>query len=200
MVALREKDVELFWNFPILHVSHGKYSQGSRIWRGWGLAYGLESFFQNHHVSFVNLIQRKTLLSIHYTFKSVGFSNLLPIMSETLTTRAVRASPLLLVAGLMFRAFLFVEPVGDVFAGFLKRGVFSLNDVEIPILKSFYGIPLLDEILTHTTLAFAQLQLWPADQVAWWHSLVFLTDFAAVYAICLLESCRPTSKGTLLQL
>lgn len=108
----------------------------------------------------------------------------------TFTSRALRAAPLVLVAAIMLRAVTFAEPMADLINGMQQRGLFSMRGVEAPLLASFYGVPVLDEALSHITVAFAQLQMHPADPGAYWQSLVFLTEYAGLYAVLLWESCR----------
>ncbi|KAJ3549578.1 hypothetical protein NM208_g436 [Fusarium decemcellulare] len=94
-----------------------------------------------------------------------------PVASEGRLRRALFALPMLGLSAIMTRAFAMGEPIAP----------------------EFYRIPILDEIFAHITVAFAQLQFF-TDQKAYWHSLVFLTDFAGMYAVGLIESYRPANK------
>ncbi|KAK7428043.1 hypothetical protein QQZ08_005475 [Neonectria magnoliae] len=90
------------------------------------------------------------------------------------------------------------EPIGPVLNKILATSHFNWNGMSVPILREFYGIAWLDEVFSHITIAFAQLQFFN-DQRAYWQSLVFLTDFAGMYAVLFLESCRPANRKTLFQ-
>lgn len=122
----------------------------------------------------------------------------------TVLQRVVGASPILLLLGLMLRVLPFAIPVGPLLNPMQESSRFSFpHDSSIsgvPLRASFYHAPVLDDALSHITIAFAQLQLWPADPSAWWQSLVFLTEYAGLYAVLLLEGCRVGNKGSLLQL
>ncbi|KPM41950.1 hypothetical protein AK830_g4627 [Neonectria ditissima] len=117
---------------------------------------------------------------------------------ESRLNRALLALPILALAGIMARAFAMAEPIGPVLENILETAHFDWNGMSVPILREFYGIKLLDEIFSHITIAFAQLQFFN-DPRAYWQSLVFLTDFAGMYAVLFLESCRQTNRKTLFQ-
>jgi hypothetical protein len=99
----------------------------------------------------------------------------------------------------MVRAFAMGEPVGPVIQNMLENSYFTWDGGSVKILKEFYGITLLDEIFAHITVAFAQLQFF-SDPRAYWHSLVFLTDFAGMYMVFLIEGYRPANKFPLVRL
>lgn len=109
---------------------------------------------------------------------------------STITSRALRAAPLLGLALVMIRAAIFAEPMADFIAGMQQCGHFSMRGVKVPIIASVYKVPILDTALSHITVAFAQLQMYPADPGAYWQSLVFLTEYGSLYAILFWESCR----------
>lgn len=121
-------------------------------------------------------------------------------MSDTFNTRALRAIPLLLLVPIMLRAITFTIPMGDLIRSMRQRGLLSLHGVEAPLLTSFYNVPVLDTVLAEMTAAFALLQMYPVDPWAYWHALIFLTEYAGVYAVLLLESCRGSNEGSLFQL
>jgi hypothetical protein len=118
---------------------------------------------------------------------------------ESRLWRALFALPILAFSGLMVRAFAMGEPVGPVIQNMLEDSYFTWDGGSVKILKEFYGITLLDEIFAHITVAFAQLQFF-SDPRAYWHSLVFLTDFAGMYMVFLIEGYRPANKFPLVRL
>lgn len=97
-------------------------------------------------------------------------------------------------------SFTMVPALGDHIALTHQTGVFSLDGVEFPIRVSFYGIGAVDRSVATLTSAFAYLQMYPVDPIAYWHSFVFLSQFSGLYAVVLAESCRPSNRGTLFQL
>ncbi|KAH8667754.1 hypothetical protein BGZ61DRAFT_592543 [Ilyonectria robusta] len=117
---------------------------------------------------------------------------------ESRLQRALLALPILALSGVMGKAFAMGEPIAPVLNRILETSVFDLNGMSVPVIKKFYGIGLLDEIFGHITVAFAQLQFF-TDQRAYWQSLVFMTDYAGIYAILFFESCRPSNRKTIFQ-
>lgn len=118
---------------------------------------------------------------------------------ESRLSRALYALPILGLAGLMGYAFSMGEPIAPIIMDLMERSVFDLGGVNVPLIKDFYGLSWLDEFFAHVTVAFAQLQF-NVDKFMYLHSLVFLTDFAGIYVILLLESCRAGNKATWFQL
>ncbi|KAK6711219.1 hypothetical protein SNK05_005645 [Fusarium graminearum] len=112
------------------------------------------------------------------------------IPAESRFRRALYALPFLAITALMTRAFGMAEPIGPVIEEMVKTSVFTTSSATIPIIKGFYGIPVLDGIFNVVTVAFANLQFY-FDEKAYWQSLVFLTDFAGMYAVVQLEAYRP---------
>jgi hypothetical protein len=82
------------------------------------------------------------------------------------------------------------EPIGPIIEEIVNTSVFTGPAVNVHVIKSFYGIPVLDDIFNVVTVAFANLQFY-FDEKAYWQSLVFLTDFAGMFCVVLLESYRP---------
>jgi hypothetical protein len=82
----------------------------------------------------------------------------------------------------------------DALAPTIEAGFFSANGAEARLLPAVYGIGLLDSALGPITAAFSYLNLYPADPPTWWLSLVFLSEFAGIYAVLLLEASRPAYK------
>ncbi|KAM5358420.1 hypothetical protein ACJZ2D_015299 [Fusarium nematophilum] len=112
--------------------------------------------------------------------------------------RAFFALPFLGLAALMLRVLAMGQPIGPVNEAILVNSRFALGGVDVPIIKEFYGIPILDTIFAHITVAFAHLQFF-TDQRAYWQALVFLTDFAGMYAVILIEAYRPANRCFLLR-
>nr|RBR01076.1 hypothetical protein FVER53263_10567 [Fusarium verticillioides] len=104
--------------------------------------------------------------------------------------RAIHALPFLLITALMSRAFAMAKPIGPTIEQTLQTSVFSAQNVTVPIIKNFYGVPVLDDVFAVVTVAFAHLQFF-TDEEAYWQLLVFLTDFAGMYAVVMIEGYRP---------
>ncbi|KAM0350969.1 hypothetical protein ACHAPU_002747 [Fusarium lateritium] len=113
--------------------------------------------------------------------------------SESHLRRALYALPFLAITALMTRAFAMAEPVGPVIEEMVKTSTFTAPGVAVPLVTKFYGVPVLDDIFSIVTVAFTNLQFF-VDEKAYWQSLVFLTDFAGMYAVILIESYRPENK------
>lgn len=90
----------------------------------------------------------------------------------------------------MSRAFAMAKPIGPTIEQTLQTSVFSAQNVTVPIIKNFYGVPVLDDVFAVVTVAFAHLQFF-TDEEAYWQLLVFLTDFAGMYAVVMIEGYRP---------
>lgn len=121
-------------------------------------------------------------------------------MSLSPSTRTISALPLLLLTAFMLYAFSFAEPIAPFYEPALASKVFTLNGVSVPILTSFYGLPVLDLVLSNICIGFTQLLSFPADPAGYWHLLLFLGEFAGVYGVLFLESCRGVYKGSWLRL
>ncbi|KAI6781643.1 uncharacterized protein J7T54_003908 [Emericellopsis cladophorae] len=119
-------------------------------------------------------------------------------MADTLSARALRGSPILLLLPMIICALAtFIIPIGETIEIFREKGAFTHNGVSVPIYTSFYGIKALDATLTDITLAFAQSQMHPADPASYWQGMAFVNEYAGLYAIILLEGCREVHKGTI---
>lgn len=112
--------------------------------------------------------------------------------------RALKALPMVGLSAIMARAVTMSEPIAPVLERIVERRHFDLGGVSAPIITEFYGVPLLDQIFTQITTAFAQLQFY-SDPLLYWQSLVFLTDYAGMYAILLFEASRVSPKAALFQ-
>ncbi|KAJ6447289.1 Dimeric alpha-beta barrel [Purpureocillium lavendulum] len=75
------------------------------------------------------------------------------------------------------------------------RSRFDIGAAGVPLTKRFYGFRPIDDVFGQITVAFALLQF-GHDANAYWQSLVFLTDFAGLYAIILLESSRRAYRSS----
>ncbi|KAI5459318.1 hypothetical protein BGZ63DRAFT_390708 [Mariannaea sp. PMI_226] len=110
--------------------------------------------------------------------------------------RAFVALPILVLSMIMVNAFSFAEPFGYAIERVLDNSLFEWNGLEVPIIRNFYGLQFIDAVFAPITVAFAQLQFF-GDERAYWQSLVFLAEFAGIYAILFFESLRPVHSGTL---
>ncbi|KAF5553194.1 hypothetical protein FNAPI_6799 [Fusarium napiforme] len=104
--------------------------------------------------------------------------------------RAIHALPFLLITAIMSRAFTMAKPIGPKIEQTLQTSIFTAQNVTVPVIKSFYGVPVLDDVFAVVTVAFAHLQFF-TDEEAYWQLLVFLTDFAGMYAVVMIEGYRP---------
>ncbi|KAF4501673.1 hypothetical protein FAGAP_2126 [Fusarium agapanthi] len=105
---------------------------------------------------------------------------------ESRLRRAIHALPFLLITAIMSRAFAMAKPIGPMIEETVKTSVFTAQNVTVPVIKSFYGVPVLDDVFAVVTVAFAHLQFF-TDEEAYWQLLVFLTDFAGMYAVVMVE-------------
>ena len=113
-----------------------------------------------------------------------------PPPRENRLRRALYALPFLAMTVLMTRAFGMAESIGPVIEQRVRTSVFRAQEGNVALIKNFYGVPGLDDIFNVVTAAFANLQFF-FDKKAYWQSLVFLTDFAGMYAVIMVESFRP---------
>ncbi|KAI1072004.1 hypothetical protein LB507_005135 [Fusarium sp. FIESC RH6] len=113
-----------------------------------------------------------------------------PPTRESRLRRALYALPFLAITALMTRAFGMAESIGPVIEQRVQTSVFRAQEGNVALIKNFYGVPGLDDIFNVVTAAFANLQFF-FDKKAYWQSLVFLTDFAGMYAVIMVESFRP---------
>ncbi|RBA18307.1 hypothetical protein FPRO05_10602 [Fusarium proliferatum] len=109
---------------------------------------------------------------------------------ESRLRRAIHAVPFLLITAIMSRAFAMAKPIGPIIEETVKTSIFTAQDVTVPMIKNFYGVPVLDDVFAVVTVAFAHLQFF-TDEEAYWQLLVFLTDFAGMYAVVMIEGYRP---------
>ncbi|SPQ21788.1 e4b63ad3-5a7e-4741-a663-b6a2f33bb911 [Thermothielavioides terrestris] len=72
----------------------------------------------------------------------------------------------------------------------------SWDGGSITIFPQFYPLRILDDMWRGVTVVFAIPSL-GIDSLGWWQNLSFLTDLGPVYAVWILESCRPASRWTL---
>jgi hypothetical protein len=118
--------------------------------------------------------------------------------SSSTGRRAVAALPFLGFSVLIGVAFMSARSMlPDALSSTIESGLFSANGAEARLLPAVYGIGPLDEALRPITAAFSYLNLYPADPPTWWLSLVFLSEFAGIYAVLLLEASRPAYKWSI---
>ncbi|CAH0055399.1 unnamed protein product [Clonostachys solani] len=114
------------------------------------------------------------------------------------SNRALGALPFLLIPPFMAYIFSFAPVITVAFESMLEDGQYSLNGVQAPLRKTFYGIDFLDQILSRVCVGFAQLLLFPADPKGYWQLFLFLTEFAGLYGIFILESCRGAHRRSII--
>jgi hypothetical protein len=120
-------------------------------------------------------------------------------VNDSRRRRALVALPILAFSLVMCRAMMMTGPIYPVFGSIYRSSRFNWNGLEVPILTTFYGIPIIDQMFSPITIIFAQLQFF-TDPRSYWQSLVFVTDYAGMYTLFILESCRQSSKGTVFRL
>ncbi|KAF5236744.1 hypothetical protein FANTH_11151 [Fusarium anthophilum] len=109
---------------------------------------------------------------------------------ESRLRRAIHALPFLLITALMSRAFAMAKPIGPTIEETVKTSIFTAQNVTVLVIQSFYGVPVLDDVFAVVTVAFAHLQFFTNEE-AYWQLLVFLTDFAGMYTVVMIEGYRP---------
>ncbi|KAL7945137.1 hypothetical protein V8C42DRAFT_70947 [Trichoderma barbatum] len=114
-------------------------------------------------------------------------------------SRALYALPILLPLAVMLRAMAMTAVPGPFIDDAYLHGRYTLqNGTSVPILKSLYRVPGLDDALSKVAITFCQLIFYD-DPRMWWQCVVFLTDYAGLCAIYMLESLRNANKGTFFQ-
>ncbi|KAL5095632.1 hypothetical protein Trisim1_000402 [Trichoderma cf. simile WF8] len=115
-------------------------------------------------------------------------------------SRALYALPIVLPLAVMVRVLATMTVVPGPFIDDADlRGLYTLqNGTTIPILKGLYGVPGLDDAITQVAITFCQL-IFHDDQRMWWQCVVFLTDYAGLTALWMLESLRTANRGTFFQ-
>lgn len=119
----------------------------------------------------------------------------------TALARALVALPILLLTPFILRALSFADPsVSTLLESIRATPAFQLGDQTFSPRSSLLGvvrIPVVDDILATITAAFSLVHIFPERNGAYWQCLVFLTEFAGVYALLLLEACRGVNGGRL---
>ncbi|RYP43177.1 hypothetical protein DL768_010050 [Monosporascus sp. mg162] len=108
--------------------------------------------------------------------------------------RAIASVPFLLIAAWCFHT-MDIEKLVVNQQPFVDSGVIKWNYGEISILDHFHNIDILDQIWRGTTATFSPSTL-NYDSIGSWQMFSFLIDLGPVYAIWLLESCRPMNAHT----
>lgn len=110
--------------------------------------------------------------------------------------RIASALPILIVIPFILRALTFAEPAISTHMDQIRATTsHAINGQNLHLLDSFYGLPVFDDIFGNICAAFSLLQIFPEEHGAYWQSLVFLTEYAGIYAILLLEGSRNVNKG-----
>ena len=103
--------------------------------------------------------------------------------------RSALALPFFVLATICFR-----EMDVDLLAAnnqpFIKTRQLTWLGGSVPMLWDVFHIEFLDEICRGITPTFAP-STFGYDPVAWWQMFSFLVDLGPVYAVWMLESCRP---------
>ncbi|KAH6608949.1 hypothetical protein Trco_002295 [Trichoderma cornu-damae] len=116
-----------------------------------------------------------------------------------LLSRGLYALPILLPAAVMLRAMAMTGPIYSATDKAYSLGRYVLQDgTSVPVLRRLFGIPGLDDVLAGLTIMFGQL-IFDDDPKIWWQCFVFLTDFASLSAILMLESWRSANRRTFFQ-
>ncbi|KAL7939135.1 hypothetical protein V8C35DRAFT_285821 [Trichoderma chlorosporum] len=114
--------------------------------------------------------------------------------------RALYALPILLPVAVMLRVLATMTVVpGPFIKDAHLQGRYTLqNGTTVPILKKLYGIPGLDDAISQVAITFCQLIFYD-DPKMWWQCVVFITDYAGLCALLMLESLRNANRGTFFQ-
>ncbi|OTA05775.1 hypothetical protein A9Z42_0065000 [Trichoderma parareesei] len=113
--------------------------------------------------------------------------------------RALKALPMLLPTAFMIRAMTMTGPLAPVVEEAYSEGRYVLqNGTHVPVLRTFFGVPVLDDAFARIAISFGQL-VFDDDPTIWWQCLVFFADYAGLCAIWMLESLRNANKGTFFQ-
>ncbi|KAL6701338.1 hypothetical protein J3F84DRAFT_354531 [Trichoderma pleuroticola] len=115
-------------------------------------------------------------------------------------SRALYALPVVLPLAVMVRVLATMTVVPGPFINDAHlRGRYTLqNGTSVPILKGLYRVPGLDDALTQVAITFCQL-IFDDDPRMWWQCVVFITDYAGLTALWMLESLRNANRGTFFQ-
>lgn len=113
--------------------------------------------------------------------------------------RALYALPMLLPTAFMIRAMAMTGPLSPVVEEAYSEGRYVLqNGTHVPVLRTFFGVPVLDDIFARITISFGQL-VFDDNPTLWWQCLVFIADYAGLCAIWMLESLRNANQRTFFQ-
>lgn len=118
--------------------------------------------------------------------------------AESKLSRAFVALPFLVLSAIAMQC-MDATPVADQFAAVMKSGEIRWATGTAPIIQSFYGLSLLDEIWRFVVVAFSQWTI-GFDVAGSWQMFTFLTDFGLLYSIYLFEANRRANVLTLAQL
>ncbi|KAI0017121.1 hypothetical protein F4780DRAFT_756837 [Xylariomycetidae sp. FL0641] len=108
--------------------------------------------------------------------------------------RAILAMPFLLFSGWCLAVMDLIKIVEHQ-KPFVESGVIEWEGGRVSILDNFHHVRFLDEMWRGTTATFAPSTL-GFDPVARWQMFSFLNDLSPIYAVWILESCRPANAGT----
>jgi hypothetical protein len=103
-----------------------------------------------------------------------------------------------MLAMTMMRVFTMVGPHGEEVDESLAHGSVTVDGTTVPFRRSFYGIPLVDEIFAPITVSFFTF-ISDASLPSYWQSLLFLTEYGGIYAVLLLEATRPINRSSIFQ-
>jgi hypothetical protein len=118
--------------------------------------------------------------------------------TESRFMRAFMALPFLGFAALAVRAVDMRAVVPEILE-ISRQGRFKANGLSVPLRSSLYHVDLIDEIVSFVAALFAQIII-GSDSITYWQALTFLTDFAGMYAVFLIESSRRVNNLTFMQM
>lgn len=78
---------------------------------------------------------------------------------------------------------------------FIETRLLTWPGGSVPMLWDVFHIDFLDQICRGITPTFAP-STFGYDTIAWWQMFSFLMDLGLVYAVWMLESCRPGNAWT----
>jgi hypothetical protein len=115
--------------------------------------------------------------------------------SESLLTRAIWASPLLIFTAIAMRGMdlAFILPALE---DMRASGTFLVNGNQTPIYSTILNTGSSIEDLIGILSTFFTQMISGFDPISYYQSFPFIIDFAGIYSIFLLESARPFNYWT----
>ncbi|KAG5928857.1 hypothetical protein E4U42_007835 [Claviceps africana] len=111
--------------------------------------------------------------------------------------RRLGAAPVLLWSLLVMPSLANLGRLAPLVQQWRAASLYSHHGVTVPLARTFYGVRWLDELLADVVASFGLVQFHDQSR-HYWHSLDFLAQYGALYAILLLEASRAGWRSRLL--